>query len=269
MKRALSVLGIIVIVLYGLVCVLLYVNQEQIIFLPTKLSPDHSFQFDQPFEEKTIRTQDGTTLNTVLFKADSSKGVIFYLHGNAGSIDSWGWVASTYTNLHYDVFMLDYRGYGKSGGKIQNEQQLHDDIQTAYNELKKLYDEKHIVVLGYSIGTGLASKVASQNHPKLLILQAPYYSLIDEMHTRFSVIPTFILKYKLETHKHLKACKMPVVIFHGDQDYVINFSASQRLQKEFKTGDQLIRLPGEGHNGMTDSPNYQLMLEKILLANEV
>jgi len=196
MKKVLSILGAVILVFYTAICLLLYLNQEQIIFLPTKLSPDHSFQFDQPFEEKTIRTKDGTTLNTVLFKADSSKGVIFYLHGNAGSIDSWGWVATTYTSLHYDVFMLDYRGYGKSGGKIQNEQQLYDDIQTAYNELKKLYDENNIVVLGYSIGTGLASKVASQNHPKLLILQAPYYSLIDEMHTRFPVIPTFILKYK-------------------------------------------------------------------------
>lgn len=268
MRKALIIVLTLILGVYVLVCLLLYANQESIIFLPGKLPSDYKFEFNQEFEEKSIRTEDGKVLNAVLFKANTSKGVIFYLHGNAGSIDSWGWVAQTYTNLNYDVFMLDYRGYGKSDGKIESEEQLFGDIQTAYNVLKKSYNEKDIVVLGYSVGTGLAAKVAADNNPNLLILQAPYYSLVDEMHQRFPFVPGFILKYKFQTHENLHRCNMPVIIFHGDQDEVISYRASQKLQQEFKPADQLITLPGQGHNGMTDSPAYQAELAKILGGQE-
>ena len=73
-----------------------------------------------------------------LFKADSSKGVIFYLHGNAGSIDSWGWVANLY-EVSITMFYARLSGYRKSGSQIPKWTTVDDDIQTAYNELKKLY----------------------------------------------------------------------------------------------------------------------------------
>ena len=76
--------------IYMLICVLLYFFQEKIIFHPQKLEKDYVFSFDQPFEELNIQTTDGKLLNALLFKADSSKGVIFYLHGNAGSLRSLG-----------------------------------------------------------------------------------------------------------------------------------------------------------------------------------
>lgn len=250
--------------LYILTCILLYFFQEKLIFFPQKLESNYKFSFDQKFEEINIKTADNKLLNTVLFKADSSKGVIFYLHGNAGSLGSWGDVAKTYTDLNYDVFMLDYRGYGKSEGTINGQSQFFQDIQTAYDKLKTRYSEDKIIVLGYSIGTGLAAKVASTNDPKLLILQAPYYSLTHMMRHTYPIIPTFILKYKFETSDYIKDCKMPIVIFHGDQDEVIYYGSSLKLQKEFKKQDTLITLAGQGHNGMTDNPNYKMEIQKIL-----
>lgn len=167
--------------LYILICALLYFFQEKLIFFPEKLPKDFKFSFYEKTEEISIKTRDNILLNGVLFKADNAKGVILYLHGNAGSINSWGDVAGIYTALQYDVFMVDYRGYGKSEGKINNEQQFYEDMQATYDKLKTMYDESKIIVLGYSIGTGPATKIASANHPKLLILQAPYYSLRDLM----------------------------------------------------------------------------------------
>lgn len=250
--------------IYVLVCGLLYFFQEKLIFHPQPLDPDFEFQFNQPFEEKNIEMADGKKLNGLLFKAKHSKGLIFYLHGNAGSLDSWGYVANVYTDLNYDVFILDYRGYGKSEGSINGQNQLFGDIQTVYDELKKVYAEDRIIVLGYSIGTGPASKLASANNPKLLILQAPYYSLKDLVRQRFFIIPTFILKYPFETNRYLKDCNMPVVLFHGDQDEVIYYSSSLKLQKEFKSSDTLITVKGLGHNGMTDHPVYRAGIKKIL-----
>lgn len=248
-----------------LICVLLYVFQENLIFYPQKLAKNYRFNFNQPFEELNIPAKDNNLLNGLLFKADSSKGLIFYLHGNAGAIDSWGEVARTYISLNYDVFLLDYRGYGKSEGAISGQKQLFEDIQTVYDSLKNRYPENKIIVLGYSIGTGPASKVASVNNPKLLILQAPYYSLTDMMRHTYPIIPTFILKYKFETNSYLKDCKMPVVVFHGDQDEVIYYGSSLKLKPIFKKQDTLITLEGQGHNGITDNLDYRTELQKILV----
>jgi pimeloyl-ACP methyl ester carboxylesterase len=134
----------------------------------------------------------------------------------------------------------------------------------AYDEMKKRCSEDKIIVLGYSIGTGPAAKIAAANHPKLLILQAPYFSLKDLMRHLYPVIPTFILKYTFETHKYLKDCTMPVVIFHGNKDEVIYHNSSVKLKKVLKHTDTLIMLDGQGHNGMTDNPEYKTALRNIL-----
>src|SRR5450432_1844275 len=263
MKAVLNIIKVVA-VIYILVCILLYFIQELLIFYPQKLPANYKFEFDQHFEELYFTTGDNTLLHGILFKADSSMGLIFYLHGNAGSLQSWGEIAKTYTDLHYDLFMLDYRGYGKSEGSISNEKQLYEDVQLVYDSIKQRYDEKKIIILGYSIGTGAATELAAANHPRLLILQAPYFNLTDMMRHHFPFIPTFILKYKFETNKFLKACKMPVVIFHGNHDQVIYYGSSLKLKELFKPGDTLITLSKQGHSGMSDNPDYISALKKIL-----
>ena len=249
---------------YILICGLLFYFQEKLIFFPEKLNKSFRFSFSQKFDEINIQTKDHKLLHGVLFTSDISKGLIFYLHGNAGSVNSWGEVAKTYTRLNYDVFILDYRGYGKSEGSIRSQEQLFEDIQTAYDEMKKRYNEDSMIVLGYSVGTGPASKIASANNPKLLILQAPYYSLVDLMRHTYPIIPTFLLKYKFETNKYIKDCKMPIVAFHGDRDEVISYNSSKKLKKIMKEADSLFILKDQRHNGITGNPEYISIIEKIL-----
>jgi uncharacterized protein len=244
---------------------LLYFLQERMIFFPTPLPTDYKFQFKTSFEEVNITTNDNVNINALLFKANQpSKGVIFYLHGNAGALDSWGELSTFYNEAGYDVFMPDYRGYGKSGGWIKNEEEFLRDAQLAYATLTKNYRENDIIVLGYSIGSGAAAYVASTNHPKLLILQAPYYSLADLVKHIYPMLPTFLLKYKFHTAGYLRRCTMPVVIFHGDQDEVIYYGSSLKLKKEFKPADTLITLRNQSHNGITENPEYRLKMATIL-----
>ena len=249
---------------YIIVCVFLFFFQEKLIFFPEKLACNYQFGFNQKFEEIKIRTKDEKLLHGLLFKTDSSKGLIFYLHGNAGSVKSWGEVAETYTALNYDVFMVDYRGFGKSEGSITSKDQFYQDIQLAYDEMKTRYSEDKIVVVGYSIGTGAAAKIASTNNPRLLILKAPYYSMTDIMKKVYPIIPTFILKYKFATNEYIRDCKMPVVIFHGDQDEVIYHHSSVRLKELIKKTDTVIILTGQAHNGITDNLQYQTAIQRIL-----
>lgn len=249
---------------YGIICILLFFFQEKLIFFPEKLRKDHKFTFDHNFEEFHFTAKDNTVLNGVLFTVESPKGLVFYLHGNSGSAQSWGEVAKAYTRLEYDVFILDYRGFGKSEGSLNNDQQIYGDVQLAYDEMRSRYPEEKIIVLGYSIGTGPAAKIAADNNPKLLILQAPYYSLTDMMKKLYPILPTFILKYKFETNKYISDCEMPIVIFHGDQDEVIYYHSSLKLKEILKETDTLITLVGQQHNGITDNPHYNAELQRLL-----
>lgn len=264
MKKIILTILKVAAVIYITICILLYIFQEKLIFFPKKLPKEYTFQFGGNFDELFFKTADNKLLHGILFKSDATKGLIFYLHGNAGSLKNWGAVAKTYTDLDYDVFIPDYRGYGKSEGNISSEKQIYTDLQQMYDSLKTRYNENNIVILGYSIGTGPAAKLASTNNSRRLILQAPYYSLKDMMRHNYSFIPTFILRYNFETNKFLKDCKMPVVIFHGNNDEVIYYESSLKLKELFKNRDTLITLIAQGHNGITDNSDYQVEIQKIL-----
>lgn len=254
----------IIVSIYLIVCIGLYFYQEKFIFHPLKLDKNYVFNFEGKYEEVTINLFDGKKLHGLLFKADSSKGLIFYLHGNAGNLSTWGELAKNYQEIGYDVFMLDYRGYGKSEGTIESQEQLFHDVQHAFDFIKTKYCESDIVILGYSIGTGIASSLATNNSPKLLVLQAPFYSMSDMMEKQFSIIPKFLLRYKFPNNEFLKKSTIPVVIFHGRDDEIIPYESSERLLKESQTIDTLISLPLQGHNGMTENPNYLTGIGEIL-----
>ena len=258
--------GLVVLALVAiLIFTLLYFIQEKLIFFPDKLPGNYQFAFKGRYEEINFVTDDNTSLNSVLFKTDQpSKGVIFYLHGNAGTIDTWGDIAGFYHGLGYDVFMLDYRGYGKSEGSINSEKQFFGDVELAYSELTKRYSENRIIVLGYSIGTGAAARVAALHKPRLLILQAPYYSLTDLIQKLYPMVPGFFVKYKFNTAGYLKKCQVPVVIFHGEDDEIIYYQSSVRLKAHLKSTDTLITLRKQVHNGITENPEYQHELKRIL-----
>lgn len=251
---------------YLFVFILLYFFQEKLIFYPEKLAKDFVFDFNQPFEEEYMEVGDNTNIHSLWFKAEAPRGVVFYLHGNAGSLEGWGSVAETFTDLNYDVFIPDFRGYGKSEGKIKSENQLYRDMQILYEHLNKVYPEHKIIVLGHSIGSGMAAKVASDNNPGLLILQAPFYSLADLIKNTppFNIFPSFLLKYKFPTHLFLKKTKAPVVILHGRNDEIIYYGSSLKLQQEFKPSDSLVTLEGFGHNNFIDSAEYKDEIKMIL-----
>jgi pimeloyl-ACP methyl ester carboxylesterase len=263
MKVVLIVLGVAA-ALYVLLCAVLYIKQESLLFFPNRLRADYQFRFPGRFEERWITAADGTRLHGLLFHAPNSKGLVFYLHGNGGDVSSWGEAAPTYTRLGYDVFFLDYRGYGKSEGRISSQTQLLSDVQMAYHQLLAEYPERQTVILGYSVGTGPATWLAARQHPKLLILQAPYFSMRDLATRLYPFVPGFLVRYPLPTNELITQVQAPVVLFHGDRDEVIYYQSSLRLRALLKPTDRLVLLPGAGHNGMTANPEYQRELAKLL-----
>jgi alpha-beta hydrolase superfamily lysophospholipase len=263
MKTITVILGVLA-ALYVLLCIIVYFKQESLLFFPTKLPADYRFRFPGQFEEQWTTASDGTKLHGLLFKAPASKGLVFYLHGNGGALNSWGESAAVYTALHYDVFLLDYRGYGKSEGHITSQKQLFGDVQAAYQQLLPVYPESRTVILGYSLGTGLAAWLAAHQHPKQLILQAPYFSMRDLSGHLYPFLPRFLLRYPLLTNEFVQQVSAPIALFHGDQDEVIYYGSSLKLKALLKPADKLILLPGGHHNDITDNTQYQRELANIL-----
>ena len=252
------------VIIYVIIVSYVYFNQVGMVFQSAKLPKEYQFDYQQKFEELNIESFDGVRLNGLLFKAENSKGLVFYLHGNAGTLETWGKMAKIYTRLGYDIFILDYRGFGKSEGEIENEDQLNKDVSIVYKSLAKRYPENKIIITGYSIGSGLATILASQHHPKALILQSPYYSFTELSGSRVRFFPDFLKKFHLETFRYLPKVKAPIYIFHGIDDELIPYENSVRLNQLLKSKGSFYPLKDQGHIGMNENSDFQKQLQIIV-----
>lgn len=244
--------------------VMAYLFQDKLIFYPSQLPSDYEFQFERPFVEVNLKTADGKTINALHFTKDSASGVILYFHGNSGSLSNWGHVVDYFAQYNYDVFVMDFRGYGKSTGSF-NETWMYKDAQRCYDYLKKDYRENEIVLYGKSMGTTFATKVAADNDPQQLILEVPFYNLAAAGRHRFPLVPMFLLKFKFETDKYIPNVNCPITIFHGTDDYITPYEDSKELFKLATVRDkEFLTIPGGNHNNLVQYELYHEVLSRIL-----
>ena len=255
-------LCIVLCVLYVAVLALLYFFQERMIFFPSKLEPNHDFSFDQAFEEIRLDA-NGTWISGLKFLAQSrdggqiysdengerkaKNGAVIFFHGNAGNLQGWGKYAQYFTDLGYDFYLFDYRGYGKSGGEIGSQEQLYANADLMVESVLREYDAGEVAAVGYSVGSGLAARAAQKYGAKRLILVAPYFSLEELAREKMPFVPKFLIKYKIPTFEFVGGFSGPVTIFHGEHDELIGVDNSRRLLKFLKPGDKIYEL-NAGHN---------------------
>ena len=244
---------------------LLYVKQERIILPASALATDYRFQFDQPFEEVWIPVQ-GASLHALHFKQPNPRGVVFFLHGNVGNLVSWTTGVDFYRHVNYDLFIVDYRGYGKSTGHIENEAQLYADARAAYDAMAPLYRDKPIVIYGRSLGTALAASLARDVQPRLLVLVSPFSSLAASAAQAYPWAPGWVLKYPLRTDAIIGEVKSPILLIHGSEDKLIPLAHSERLKALARSPVELLVVPGAGHGDIHKFPVYLDGLAARLIA---
>ena len=265
MIKKLKIFLVIILLLYVGAMTLLYFNQEKFYFHPKTLAENYQYHFDAEFEEINIPVDKNNTINSLLFKSKNSKGVILYLHGNAGALHDWGMRAPLYTDNNYDILFVDYRGFGKNKNQLENEDMLHNDMQHAYDFLKTRYKENNIIVLGFSIGSGLAANVAANNNPKALILEAPYYSFESLVNKIAPLVPSLLIEYKIPTHKFIENVRCPITIFHGKDDQLITPEGNSiQLKELFPDNIDLHLIDNCNHNGIYRSEYYHQILPVFL-----
>lgn len=259
--KILKITGTALAFLYVLACIGTYLFQDRIIFDPHALPDDYDFQTGLEVE---IKVEENISLNAIWIKEPPSKGVILYLHGNRGSIRRCLRQTRGMSGNGYDIFMPDYRGFGKSDGRIQSEQDLYHDAQKVYDFLKQHYREDQIIIIGYSLGTGMATRLAADNVPQQVVLVAPYYSMIDLKNQWLPFIPDFLLKYPLRNNDLIPKIKTPITLFHGTEDELIPFVSSEKIQALNSPLATLIPLEGEGHRGALFHDQFRQKLQQII-----
>lgn len=246
--------------------IIAYLVQEKFIFKPEKLHQNFTYKYDAPFKELFFDIEPGVRINALHFHKPSPLGLILYFHGNTRSIKGWAKYAKDFYRYNYDVILVDYRGFGKSTGK-RTEVNLHSDMQYIYYELLKTYKENHLILYGRSMGSGFATKLAVANHPRYLILDAPYYSFKKVVERFLPFLPVnWVLRYKLRTDKWIAKVQCPTYILHGTKDKLIPITHSEKLQSKNPKKITLIRIHGGGHNNLPNYPEYHNFIRDILQA---
>lgn len=254
-----------IIIVYIVICFYVFYNQEKFLFLHYKVGQNYTYNIDAPFEEKNFITTPGVLINGLYFKNNKPNGIVIINRGSGGTLKNYHPNQNYfYKNLNYDVFIYDYRGNGKSQGKSKGMESLFYDLKHIYNYFSEIYNEKNIILIGNSFGTGIATKIASENNPKFLILQAPYYEYNDLLKHRSGWMPLeLIIKYNFKTFQYLEKCTSPVILVHGANDNIIKPESSERLYEHINSEKHLLIIKDAGHTHLGSNPEYHKMINHI------
>ena len=253
-----------IIIGYSLLLLVVYLVQERFIFKPERLDQDFVYKYDVPFKELFFDVAPGVRINGLHFTVSKPLGLILYFHGNSRSIKGWAKYATDFFRYNYDVVLVDYRGFGKSTGR-RTEALMLSDMQFVYDSLAVQYTEHHIIVYGRSLGSGFAAKIASDNKPRYLILDAPFYSFKKAVKRFLPILPVrFLLRYHLRIDKWIRHVNCHTYILHGTRDWLIPIKNSEKLQALSPSKITLIRISGGGHNNLPSFPQYHNIIRDIL-----
>ncbi len=265
LKKSLFSTGITLFVCYVGVCIYFYNIQTVILFKPYPLHEEHQYGYSFDFEERYFDVSDGEKIHAIHAKVqDSAKGLVIYFHGNAGNNDTNPIKFNLFMDQNYDVLYPDYRGFGKSTGKLKDEDDLIGDMKTVYSEMLEEYDEENIFIVGYSMGSGVAAQVAAANNPKGVMIWTPYYSMIDMKDAQYPFLPSFLMKFPLRTDLAIQEIEEPITIFYAENDEVLPVNRALKLNEFLDENDQYFILKDHPHYGVYRSEEVQSRIAEIL-----
>ena len=267
-KIVFSVLGFIL-AFFGYLSFSLYKNQENILFQSTSLDKTFEFTSKYDLEELYFDGVSGGQIHAILYTTKDPKGVVIYFHGRGGNLHDWTETSYEFLDRKYNVLTMDYRSFGKSEGHL-SEKNLLSDAELIYNHAKTLFDPKNIILYGRSLGSGIATYIASKHPSKMLLLEAPYFSILHQAAETFPYLPkillNYLIKYPLRTDLWIQKVKVPIELFHGTDDELISYNSSLRLIDLLKHRKKvkLTSIAKGTHNNLGTSKEYQDRLDYIL-----
>ena len=241
---------IVVVALYAGICLLLFVVQRSVMYYP---QPNANRAGIVPIE---LRTSSGTV--SVLTRTCPGQEAVLYFGGNGEDVSlDMPDLAAVFPT--HSIYLLNYPGYGSSPGK-PSERAILDAAYALFDHVHA--SQPNVVVIGRSLGTGVAVHLAAVRPVSRLVLVTPFDSFADPAAAAYPWFPVrLLLRDKFESWRYAPQVIAPTRILVAEQDELIPRASSERLRARFRPGlvDYVV-LPGVGHNSISLNPDYWRLL---------
>lgn len=236
----------------------LFAFQRDYVFKPSGTLAQPAEKGLTGVEVVSITAKDGTLLSGWYHPPRAGLPTLLYLHGNAGNISGRADRFRQVVESGLGFLAVSYRGYAGSGGAPSEAALVSDGVEE-FDWLAARGGS--IVIYGESLGTGVATEVASERRPSALILEAPFTAALDIAATTYPWVPVGILmRDPFISREHIKAVEAPVLIVHGTSDEMIAVDQGRRLFEFAREPKELAIIEGGGHSDLWDRGLWQIVV---------
>jgi len=238
--------------IYLVLIAFVYYTQSSLIYYPNMpgrnlvATPEH---IGLKYQNVQLVTADGINLHGWFIPSSSAKGTVVFFHGNAGNISHRLESIDVFNELNLNVFIIDYRGYGQSEGKL-TEKGTYRDAEAAWIYLTETrgISAKKIIIFGRSLGASIATWLASKKMPAALIIESGFTSVPSMAKRIYPFLPVSWLTYfKYDTKNYVKNISCPVLVVHSKNDEIIPFDEGLEIFEAAPKTKQFLEMRG-GHN---------------------
>jgi len=244
------------IIIYLFSAIYKFLTQSYDVYHPKKEITATPFDIRLYFEEVIFKSSDGINLSGWFLPVRNHKGVILILHGSGENISNGlTLIDYFYRKLGLSVFIIDYRGYGKSEGR-PTEKGTYLDARAAWEYLTgpRKIKPQEIIIFGRSLGGPIAAWLAKEVKPRALILDSTFTSIKDIAVQMYPYLPVRkFFRFNYSTIEYLKEIVSPVLIIHSSEDDYIPFSYALKLYNTVKEPKQFLKITGEHNNNYITS----------------
>ena len=252
-RRLAIAIGVLLIAALGALYVVTPTIEQRLTFKPRKYDPAQPWVLPPNTEDVFFTTDDGVRLHGWFFTAAEPRNglTVLYFHGNAGTVPRIGGDAQYLQARGFNVFAIDYRGYGKSEGTSENEATLRRDGIAAWRHLMRSGIAPDSVVLwGTSLGSVPATDLATRSPCRALILMAPLASARKQSHDMLPWLPDpllFGMRSSLDVEDWIRRARCKTFIVHSEGDRTVAYSHGRAVYEAAREPKRFIGLPGNSH----------------------
>jgi pimeloyl-ACP methyl ester carboxylesterase len=254
MSRTLMSLVALIVAVYLVLCAALFFFQRSLIYFPQPnavSSTDSRITLSMPDTQVSVVTRERVGPRALIYFGGNAEDVSRNLPEFAEAFPE------------YAVYLLNYRGFGGSGGS-PSEEAIAEDALALFDQVYASHPQ--VSLIGRSLGSGVAVRLASQRPVQNLILVTPYNSLEEIAARQYPWVPVkCLLKDRFESGKYAAHIRVPTLLLAASDDEVIARASTQRLLENFPQGVAVLRVvPDSGHNSISDRAQYLQWMEDVL-----